>query len=218
MQPFDKVQPIVILVDKSDPAAHGDAVAAAAVASVRAYAAAPDSEAWENWLYGRFTKTVRRANPSAFERLAGEAQSGPVTVGRAKAAAFEPVRYEDMPKQLAKLQVSGTQLPEDEPAPRAEGAPLVVLNADLQMSTGKAAAQAAHALLSWYLQLPSGAQQDWAAAGWPAAVRFTTGTRFRELAAHPGAGPLIVDAGMTEIEPDTATAFVAPAGIGSQAA
>ncbi|MCQ2001347.1 peptidyl-tRNA hydrolase [Arthrobacter zhaoxinii] len=209
MQPFDKVQPIVLLVDKTDPAAHRDAVAAAAVASVRAYTATEDSEAWENWLYGRFTKTVRRANPSTFERLAGEAPSGSVTVGRAQAIAFEPVTYEQMPKNLAKLQVSGTQLPDEEPAAWPENAPEIVLNADLDMSTGKASAQAAHALLSWYLQLDPAARHAWQEAGEPAGVRFTTGGQFAELAARPGAGPLIVDAGMTEIAPDTATAFVA---------
>ena len=208
MQPFDKVQPIVLLVDKTAPAAHRDAVAAAAVASVRAYAATEESEAWENWLYGRFTKTVRRANPTTFARLAAEAPSGPVTVGGAQAMAFEPVTYEQMPKALAKLQVSGTQLPDDEPAAWPEGAPVVVLNADLDMSTGKASAQAAHALLSWYLELPFAEQLAWAEAGWPAGVRFIPGERFTETAQGPGTGPLIVDAGMTEIAPDTATAFV----------
>lgn len=218
MQPFDKVQPIVLLVDKSEPAAHRDAVAAAAVASVRSYAATQDSQAWENWLYGRFTKTVRRANPSTFERLAAEAPSGPVSVGRAQAIAFEPVTYGEMPKKLAKLQVSGTQLPDEPPAPQPDTAPCVILNLDLEMSTGKAAAQAAHALLSWYLALPLPEQLAWEHAGWPAAVQFIPGARFTELAAGPGAGPLIVDAGMTEIAPDTATAFVARADAGSAAA
>lgn len=208
MQPFDKVQPIVLLVDKIRPAAHRDAVAAAAVASVRAYAATEESDAWENWLYGRFTKTVRRANPTTFARLAADAPSGAVTVGHAQALAFEPVTYEQMPKSLAKLQVSGTQLPDEEPAAWPAGAPTVVLNADLDMSTGKASAQAAHALLSWYLELPFAEQLAWAEAGWPAGVRFTPGERFSALSEDPGAGPLIVDAGMTEIAPDTATAFV----------
>ncbi|MCC9145808.1 MULTISPECIES: peptidyl-tRNA hydrolase [unclassified Arthrobacter] len=217
MQPFDKVQPIVLLVDKTDPAMHRDAVAAAAVASVRAYMATGDSEAWENWLYGRFTKTVRRANPSTFDRLAAHAPSGPVAVGEARAIAFQPVTYEQMPKNLAKLQVSGTQLPDGEPAPWPEQAPVIVLNADLEMSTGKASAQAAHALLSWYLALEPAGRQAWQEAGAPAGVRFTPGEQFAALAARPGAGPLIVDAGMTEIAPDTATAFVASASFSTAA-
>lgn len=209
MQLTDTVQPIVLLVDKSAPAAHRDAVAAAAIASVCAYAHTPDSPAWDNWLYGRFTKTVRRAGPVVFDRLAAAAPSGQVAVGGARALAYEPVSYDEMPRNLAKLQVSGTQLPDSEPVPPEEGAPVILLNEDLQMSTGKASAQAAHALLSWYLQLAAPERQQWHDAGSPASVRFIPAEQFRQRADAEGSGPLIVDAGMTEIAPDTATAFVA---------
>jgi peptidyl-tRNA hydrolase len=215
MQPSDTVQPIVLLVDKEDPAAHYDAVAAAAAASVSAYARREDDGAWENWVYGRFTKTVRRATPKAFAKLAAHAPSGTVVVGRAQALAFEPVTYEDMPKAVRALQVSGTQLPDDDPVPGLPGAPVVVVNADLEMSTGKAGAQAAHALLAWYLTLSGQEQDAWCADGCPVSVRAAAGAAFKALAAAAGAGPLIVDAGMTEIAPNTATAFVAPAGAGN---
>ena len=208
MQPSDTVQPIVLLVDKEDPAAHYDAVAAAAAASVSAYARRESDEAWENWVFGRFTKTVRRAGPKAFAKLAAHAPSGTVVVGRAQALAFEPVTYEEMPKAVRALQVSGTQLPDDEPVPALPDAPVVVGNADLEMSTGKAGAQAAHALLAWYLELAP--EQAAGFTECPAAlVTELPGERFRELAEHPGNGPLIVDAGLTEIEPGSPTAFVA---------
>ena len=212
MQPSDTVQPIVLLVDKEDPAAHLDAVAAAAAASVSAYARRTGDEAWDNWVYGRFTKSVRRAGPKMFEKMAASAPSGTVVVGRAKAVAFEPVSYEEMPRKLRALQVSGTQLPDGEPAPRAPGAPLIVVNADLEMSTGKAGAQAAHALMAWYLALSAEQRTAWYDGGGRAGVRLAEGAEFEALAKVPGAGPLIVDAGMTEIAPDTATAFVAAAG------
>lgn len=209
MQPSDTVQPIVLLVDKEDPAAHLDAVAAAAAAGVSAYARRESDEAWDNWVFGRFTKTVRRAGPKAFAKLAAHAPSGTVVVGRARAVAFEPITYEEMPKALRALQVSGTQLPDGEPAAEAPEAPRIVLNADLEMSTGKAGAQAAHALLAWYLTLPAGERTAWCDGGCRVGVRPAAGADFRTLAAAPGAGPLIVDAGLTEIAPDTATAFVA---------
>lgn len=212
MQPSDTVQPIVLLVDKEDPAAHLDAVAAAAAAGVSAYARRDSDEAWENWVFGRFTKTVRRAGPKVFARLAAHAPSGTVVVGRAKAVAFEPVTYEEMPRALRALQVSGTQLPDGKPAPGMPEAPVIVVNADLEMSTGKAGAQAAHALLAWYLTLSADEQLAWADGGCRVSVRPAAGADFQALAAAPGAGPLIVDAGMTEIAPNTATAFVAAPG------
>ena len=208
MHPSDTVQPILLRVDKEDPALHRDAVAAAALACVLAYARRETGDAWDEWVQGRFTKTVRRASPKAFAKLSAGAPSGKVVVGLAEAAAFEPQRYEDMPRALRSLQVSGTQLPAGKPVPAGPGKPLIVLNQDLDMSTGKAAAQAAHALLAWYLTL--GTVQACAYAADPgAAVIEVPAERFRELAAAPEAGPLIVDAGLTEIDPGSATAFVA---------
>ncbi|MER2135747.1 MAG: peptidyl-tRNA hydrolase [Arthrobacter sp.] len=211
MHPSDTVQPILLRVDKEDPAAHRDAVAAAALACVLAYARRNTGEDWEEWVHGRFTKTVRRAGPKPFAKLSAGAPSGTVVIGRAEAAAFEPQRYEDMPRSLRSLQVSGTQLPAGQPVPAGPRNPLIVLNQELAMSTGKAAAQAAHALLAWYLALAP--EQASAFAAEPgAAVTEATAERFRELASVPGAGPLIIDAGLTEIDPGSATAFVAPPG------
>jgi len=210
VHPSDTVQPILLRVEKEEPAAHRDAIAAAAVAGVLAYANRTSDEAWEDWVAGRFTKTVRRAGPKPFAKLCAAAPSGIVRIGKAEAAAFEPQRYEDMPRALRALQVSGTQLPDTEPAPSA-GVPLILLNRDLDMSTGKAAAQATHALLAWYLELDAGQQQVWAAHP-GAAVRDIPKDSFRELCRRPGSGPLIVDAGLTEIDPGSPTAFVAAQG------
>ncbi|MBF4993468.1 hypothetical protein ITX31_04985 [Arthrobacter gandavensis] len=210
MELSDTVQPILLRVDKEDPAAHTDAVAAAAVACVLAFARRTSDESWADWVAGRFTKTVRRAGPRPFAMLTADAPSGTVVIGKAEAAAFEPQRYEDMPRVLRSLQVSGTQLPAGNPAPAQPGSPLIVLNRDLEMSTGKAAAQAAHALLAWYLEL--GPEEAAAFAANPdAAAAEVPAARFRELSSGPGAGPLIVDAGLTEIDPGSATAFVAAA-------
>lgn len=221
MLPADTVQPIVLLVDKADPAAHHDAVAAAALASVRSYAARQDDAAWDGWVDGRFTKTVRRAGPKAFTKLAAGAPGGITAVGKARAVAFEPVTYEQMPRALRALQVSGTELPRTGDGPAADAGapvPVIVLNAGLKMSTGKASAQAAHALLAWYLQAADrtgGADAgDYTVPALPAVpatvlVRELDAEDFAALADRPGNGPLIVDAGLTEIDPGTATAFVA---------
>nr|WP_256127950.1 peptidyl-tRNA hydrolase [Arthrobacter sp. SDTb3-6] len=129
-------------------------------------------------------------------------------VGRARAAGLPPLPAEALPKLLAKLQVSGTQLPAGEPLALQPLA--IVLNGSLDMSTGKAAAQAAHALFAWVLEAKPAAVEAWVADGCPLSVRELPAKEFRK-GARKSAGPVIQDAGRTEIEPGSATAYVATA-------
>lgn len=212
LEPIPHVQPIVLLIDKTDPADAVDAIRAVALASVGRYArdlaAGPLPDEWAAWLAGAFTKSVRRADAKSFEKVL---LSFPphafelVTVGRAAAIAFRPMPADQLPKILSRLQVSGTQLDNAGSAPVAAGSPTVRLDADLGMSTGKAAAQAAHALFLWALQ-----HDDLLAvhrAGLDCAVRFLPRTEFVDLLAVSGATAVITDAGRTEIEPGSVTAF-----------
>ncbi|WP_422759100.1 peptidyl-tRNA hydrolase [Paenarthrobacter sp. C1] len=210
------VQPIVLLVDKNDPASHRDSILAAAVASVDAYAGTLSSlrdEAWTQWLSGRFTKSVRRADLKTFTKLAADEDNKSeslISIGKAKALAYAPAFYEDMPKSLMRLQVSGTDLP-DEPATvpsrKRSGDPVIVLNGALGMSTGKAAAQAAHALFAWQLNRGHDDAELASLQLLSTDLVIATEEEFTGLQTI-AAGPLIVDAGLTEIAPNTATAFV----------
>jgi peptidyl-tRNA hydrolase len=200
------VQPIILLVDKEDPASHAEGIAAAALASVTAFLGDLGNPDWRDWASGAFAKTVRRADPKAFAKvLAAHPAHAVAEVGKARAAGLAPLPADALPKPLAKLQVSGTQLPPGGALPDAPVA--VVLNASLGMSTGKAAAQAAHALFAWLLEADGQRLRAWREAGRPLAVRELSERDF--LAGVRGAaGPLIQDAGRTEIEPGTATAYV----------
>lgn len=210
------VQPIVLLVDKNDPASHRDSILAAAVASVDAYAGTLSlvrDEAWTQWLSGRFTKSVRRADLKTFTKLAADEDNKSesfISIGKAKALAYTPAFYEDMPKSLMRLQVSGTDLP-DEPATvpsrKRSGDPVIVLNGALGMSTGKAAAQAAHALFAWQLNRGHDDAELASLQLLSTDLVIATEEEFTGLQTI-AAGPLIVDAGLTEIAPNTATAFV----------
>jgi peptidyl-tRNA hydrolase len=213
------VQPIVLLVDKTDPAAHVDAIRVVAAASVAAYsrdlATGADLAPWNLWLDGPFTKSVRRADAKTFAKLA-DAYSGlahPAAVGKARALAFRPAAYENLPKALSRLQVSGTELPE-----RGSDAvsiatqwniPVLILNGGLGMSTGKAGAQAAHALFAWFLTLDSALRHAWEATGRNFHLHIAGSEEFTERSAGVSDELLIEDAGRTEIETGTATAFVA---------
>lgn len=200
--PYEFIQPIVLLVDREEPAPELDGILAVAIASVAAYRhdidRGPDMGPWNEWLVGAFAKTVRRADRKSFSRVRDEFEGTQVSVGTAEALAFAPLRAHDMPKQLAKLQVSGTKLPAGIPSPATGGGPSILLNSDLGMSTGKAAAQAAHALFAWHLL--SGGETS------AATVRYVTRDEIDAArAAHPAA-VAIEDAGRTEIAPGSLTA------------
>jgi peptidyl-tRNA hydrolase len=212
------VQPIVLLVDKNDPAGHRDSILAAAIASTEAYAKALDSgagqdDAWALWLSGRFTKSVRRADLKTFTKLAADENlitESFITVGKAKALAYRPVSYEELAKPLSRLQVSGTDLPDvpsTAPSRQRSGDPVIVLNGALGMSTGKSAAQAAHALFAWQLNRGT-ADAELASIQLASTGLIIASADEFEALRTVAAGPLIVDAGLTEIDPNTATAFV----------
>jgi peptidyl-tRNA hydrolase len=212
------VQPIVLLVDKADPASHREGIHAAALASVLAYAqelaTSGADPSWDEWLSGRFTKTVRRADAKTFVKLAekfSDEEHADVTIGKARALAFRPTTYDAMSRALAKLQVSGTELPDHDAMqqwPLLKNVPVLFLNGSLGMSTGKAAAQAAHGLFAWYLSLDVPARTAWYESGCQFRVQFVDQEAFDATAAEVPERLRIVDSGLTEIDPDTATAYV----------
>lgn len=204
--PRELVQPIILLVDREEPADEGHGIAAAALASVQAYLRDPENPDWGVWADGAFAKSVRRADAKMFAKvLAAFPEHVLATVGPASAAGLPPMPADALPKLLAKLQVSGTQLPPGEPM---AAQPLsIVLNDALGMSTGKAAAQAAHALFAWLLDAGDPAVDAWAAAGFPVGVVYAGSREFRK-GRRKAAGPVIQDAGRTEIEPGSTTAYV----------
>lgn len=200
----EHVQPIVLLVDRENPAPAVDGISAVAGASAISYRARnPEDPAWLEWLSGPFAKSVRRADAKTFRKVLDElGDLSPVIyqVGEASAAAFPPMPNDQLPKQLARLQVSGTTLPDKESTASAFGArtPTIWLNADLGMSTGKAAAQAAHAAMLWLIETPSAPINSPLVVFRPQPIL--------EGVAEDFPSSVIRDAGRTEIAPDSLTA------------
>lgn len=203
------VQPLV--VDKTGD--HIGTITAAAVASVMAWVdddLVEDPCPWRSWLSGPFTKSVRRADPRKLDATATAHGGALVTVGRSRAAAFRPVRYDNLPRDLRHLQVSGTDLPRTDAAAPATGAGLpVCVSVWDELTTGKAAAQAAHALFAW-ARRTTGAQLAVFAAN-PTALRvlLRPADELAGLASFDGAIP-IRDTGFTEVAPNTLTAVALP--------
>lgn len=200
------VQPIILLVDREEPCPEDEGIAVAALASVSALLANPRHPYWRPWAQGAFAKSVRRADAKMFAKVAEEFPDHTLAqIGSARALGFAPMQADSLPKRLAKLQVSGTTLPPG--APMDPTTVRIGLNDSLGMSTGKAAAQAAHALFAWALEGKPEELDAWRAAGCPLSVERLDSKAFRKNArtAH---GPVIHDAGRTEITPGSATAFV----------
>lgn len=171
------VQPIVVF-----PVGHEETILAAGLASSTLMLESMldtvengdrgGEDPWPLWLLHSFTKSVRRARRQA-ERdaileLADTMPCKQVVVGDATAFAFEPMPYEKYPRAIKKLQVSGLDIaarPDGMPACEVRSTtgptPTITLNASLGMTTGKSAAQAAHALGLWGLEVTRPELKAW---------------------------------------------------------
>ncbi|MGW0913717.1 peptidyl-tRNA hydrolase [Streptomyces sp. NPDC002784] len=207
--PPQYVLPLVVRIERAAPPARTDALETAAravlvlLADERAAGDGVWAQAVRDWQDARIRKVVRRARGAEWRRA--EALPGiTVTGGAAEVRVFPPVPLDGWPKELARLQVSGTDLDDPEaPAAADPAAPVLWLNPDLGMSAGKAMAQAGHgAQLAWW-DLTEQERTAWRDAGFPLAVR--TAPRDRWPALTTSGLPVVRDAGFTEIAPGSCT-------------
>ncbi|MDQ0906939.1 peptidyl-tRNA hydrolase [Streptomyces canus] len=203
------VLPLVVRIEKTAPPARTDALETAARAVLvllgdeRSVGDGEWAEVVRDWQDARIRKVVRRARGAEWRRAEG--LPGITVTGKsAEVRVFPPVPLDGWPKELARLQVSGTDLDDPEPPAAVDGtAPVLWLNPDLDMSAGKAMAQAGHgAQLAWW-ELSDDERAAWRDAGFPLAVRAADPGRWSELTAS--GLPLVRDAGFTEIAPGSCT-------------
>ncbi|GGV06623.1 peptidyl-tRNA hydrolase [Streptomyces spectabilis] len=203
------VLPLVARIEKAAPPARTDALetAARAVLTILSDERSLGDGAWatavRDWQDARIRKVVRRARGAEWRRA--EALDG-ITVagGAAEVRVYPPVPLDGWPKDLARLQVSGTDLEDPEPPVAPEpGTPVLWLSPEVTMSAGKAMAQAGHgAQLAWW-DLTAADRTAWRDAGFPLAVRTAPASRWRELTLS--GLPVVRDAGYTEIAPGSCT-------------
>ncbi|MFG2465761.1 peptidyl-tRNA hydrolase [Streptomyces canus] len=203
------VLPLVVRIEKTAPPARTDALETAARAVLvmlgdeRSVGDGEWAEVMRDWQDARIRKVVRRARGAEWRRAEG--LPGITVTGKsAEVRVFPPVPLDGWPKDLARLQVSGTDLDDPEPPVSADlTAPVLWLNPDLDMSAGKAMAQAGHgAQLAWW-ELSDEERAAWRDAGFPLAVRAADPARWGELTTS--GLPLVRDAGFTEIAPGSCT-------------
>ncbi|RSO07261.1 peptidyl-tRNA hydrolase [Streptomyces sp. WAC 06783] len=203
------VLPLVVRIERDAPPARTDALetAARAVLVLLADESATGDGEWaaavRDWQDARIRKVVRRARGAEWRRA--EALPGITVHGTdAEVRVFPPVPLDGWPKDLARLQVSGTHLDDpQEPGAPAPGGVVLWLNPELDMSAGKAMAQAGHgAQLAWW-ELTPAERASWREAGFPLSVRSAAPHQWERLV-HDGL-PMVRDAGFTEIAPGSCT-------------
>jgi peptidyl-tRNA hydrolase len=202
--------PLVIRVERATPPGRTDALDCAARAVLRFLTdprVTDEDGEWAGaaraWQDARIRKVVRRARGAAWDR-ASTLPGITVVQGDAQVRVYPPVPVDDWPADLAKLQVSGTDLADPEPpADPAAGTPVLWLNPELPMTTGKAMAQAGHgAQLAWWA-LSAADRADWLESDFRLAVRTAAKDQWAGLLAS--GLPVVTDGGFTEVAPGSAT-------------
>jgi peptidyl-tRNA hydrolase len=202
--------PLVVRVEREDPPTRTDALEAAGLAVLWFLSDPRVSEAdgeWaaaaRAWEDARIRKVVRRARGAAWERA--RALPGITVVhGTAEVRVYPPVPVDDWPADLARLQVSGTDFADPAPPDGVpDGVPVLWLNPELPMSTGKAMAQVGHGVqLAWWELAPTG-RSKWKDVEFDLRVRTAGVGQWKELLAS--GLPVVTDGGFTEVAPGSAT-------------
>jgi peptidyl-tRNA hydrolase len=200
-----RAMPIVLRLER--PPAGRTAVLEAAAGAALAVCLDPRAadewrDALATWVESRIRKIARRARGAhwaAVQELAGVT----VTVGDAQARALLPGPVDDVPKVVSRLQIGGTDLEPDDPGPPGPGVPVIHVNAALEMTVGKAAAQVGHASMLYaaahgLVAVPAFAVRDAGPGVWPQLCR----------AVEAGEAVAVRDAGFTEVAPGTITCIV----------
>ncbi|MBC7300923.1 MAG: peptidyl-tRNA hydrolase [Nocardia sp.] len=208
---------MVLHIPKADPPARSallQAAAAAAAAVCLDPRSGPGGE-WESrylaWKRSRIRKVARRARGAQWV-AAGEVDGLTVDVDGAQARAFVPGPVGQIDQRIRKLQIGGTDLDHDEPGPADPTLPVLWVNAALEMSVGKAAAQVGHAAMLLAGALPVQVAAAWAERGFRCAVRDADEQRWPGLVAEVAAGRAVAvrDAGFTEVAPGSMTVIAVP--------
>lgn len=197
---------IVVYRDKAQPARQVDVCEAAARAVVallddpRSAMGGSWHDAVQEWVGGHIRKLVRRADGKRWtdvQELDGVsiAQEGPQGFGVAQARAFVPAAEEPQPKAIAKLQIAGTNFPDEGASLATDARAVVEVSPLVEMTSGKLAAQCAHAAQRLYESSEEEARALWRADEFRLQVQFPNAEHWRTTPRPVS----IIDAGFTEL-------------------
>lgn len=206
-----RAMPLVLRIERSGPPARTpllEASARAALAVCLDPRSAPGGE-WHDavaaWIGGRIRKLARRARGAHWVAVA-VLPGATACVGDgpepAQVRALVPSLMAEVPREVARLRIGGTDMPADSPGPPPAGVPVIWLNPGVELTVGKAAAQVGHASMLFAAlhgldEVP------------PFAVRVAPPARWRALL-RDGDAVAVRDAGLTEVAPGTVTCVATP--------
>lgn len=206
--------PIVVRRSKTAIARHIDVLEATARAVVaflddpRTQEGGEWHDAVEYWRDGAIRKVVRRGDGKKLDDAralgcVGVTHGGTDDFAPAEAFVFEPGPVEPLPHELKKLQVGGTEFPDEggSSVPVAEAVVTIDLSPELTLTTGKAAAQCGHAAQLAFEQMPDDVRNRWRESGFSLRVQTATKTAWAANEQQVS----VVDAGFTEVDGPTET-------------
>ncbi|WP_024874717.1 peptidyl-tRNA hydrolase [Saccharomonospora piscinae] len=211
--------PVVLRLERANPPSRTallEAAASAAVAVCLDERAQPGGAWYEpvhTWTSGHIRKVARRARGAHWEAVR-ELPGVTTAVAGAEVRALVPCPVGELPREVARLQISGSDLPADEPGAAPAEWPLLLLNPDVALSAGKAAAQVGHATMLLAALLDPAGLAAWAAHDYRCAVRVADRRQWEEglaALAQPHRAwdehglVAVRDAGFTEVDPGTVT-------------
>jgi hypothetical protein len=202
---------IVVRVEKNPAPGHTPVLRAAASAvavslfDFTGTEADPEVRArTERWRSGPIRKVVRRARGAGWTRQLAVPGVAAHRFHEVDVAVHVPGPVDEVDPEIARLQVGGLTLedPDDAVEPVASDV-MLWLNPHVVLTTGKAAAQVAHAAQLVLQDLPADAAAEWIAAGAPLDVAVADKADWERLLAT---SPVVVtDGGFTEVPPGTVT-------------
>ncbi|GLY18759.1 peptidyl-tRNA hydrolase [Kineosporia sp. NBRC 101677] len=212
--PFASTQPwamqLAIRDERASRPTHLAVCEAAAQAVVKLLTdprSAPDGEWYplvHHWASGPIRKVVRRGRGIRFTQVQ-ELAGVEVEHAGAQVRAFVPGPVDQVPAALTKMQVGGTEMPEEgKSSEPVAGGLTIALTALTPMTTGKAAAQSGHAAQLALMSMEDEARLRWEESGW--AVRVVAPGEAGWAEAVQRARVAVHDGGFTEVAPGTQTA------------